>query len=313
MGARYIDEEKDFKNSFVETTDPDNLRQGPSVNDNESWDEVITKATAAYRFNEQYMLYGSYAEGYLSGGYSIRAIQPQFATYEPETVDSWEIGLKSDLWDRRLRVNLTAFYSEQTDKQFLSIVPPPPGVDFPSTDTIVNNLPNTELKGLELDLLVAISDNFTITLIGGIQDGESDGFTIEGSRIGQAPGPFDAEDSDVPFFPEWNWAITPTYQAEIGPGMFTASFTYKDQDEYIIGVNSLDFGNVYEDGYSRLDARVAYEYTMGNDDVLTIAAFGKNLTDEEYREHQLDLVQPNSGFQGWGAPRTWAVEVKYSR
>ena len=42
-----------------------------------------------------------------------------------------------------------------------------------------------------------------------------------------------------------------------------------------------------------------------------ISAFGKSITDEEYREHQLDLAQPNSGFQGWGAPRTWAVEIQY--
>ena len=219
--------------------------------------------------------------------------------------------MKSDFWDRRVRLNVTAFYTEQTDKQFLSIVGSPPGQEFPTTNTVVNNLPDTELKGLEMELLVEFTDNFSVNFIGGIQDGEQKSFTIEGARIGLPAGPFDAPKSEVAFFPEWNWAITPTFQAQFGPGRFLASVTYKDQDEYIIGNNSLDFGDVYESGYSRLDARVSYELPVGEDDVLTISAFGKNLTDEEYREHQLDLVQPNSGFQGWGAPRTWAVEVQY--
>jgi iron complex outermembrane receptor protein len=313
FGARYIDEEKDFENAFFETSNPDNIIDGPSVNDDNSWDDVIIKATAAYRFNDQVMLYGSYAEGFLSGGYSIRATQPEFATYEPENVDSWELGLKSDLWNRRARLNLTAFYSEQTDKQFLSVFGAPPGQAFPTTNTLVNNLPDTEIQGLEVEFLVALTDNFSVNLIGGIQDGESKAYIAEGARIGQPPGPFQAAESEVAFFPEWNWAITPTYQAQLGRGRLVASATYKDQDEYIIGVNSLDFGDVYEPGYSRLDARLAYEFPMANEDLLVLSVFGKNLTDEEYREHQLDLAQPNSGFQGWGAPRTWAVEVQYRR
>lgn len=313
FGARYIDEEKDFDNAFFETTDPTNILVGTTVDDDDSWDDTIIKATAAYRFNPQVMLYGSYAEGFLSGGFSIRGTQPQFVTYDPETVESWELGVKTDLWDNRVRLNVTAFYTDQKDKQFLSIIGAPVGQAFPTTDTVVNNLPETEIKGLEMELLVAFNEYFSVNLIGGIQDGESKSFVIDGARLGLPPGPFFADDSDLAFFPEWNWAITPTFQTEIGPGRLVATATYKDQDEYIIGVNSLDFGNIYEDGYSRFDARIAYEWTLANDDLLVISAFGKNLTDEEYREHILDLAQPNSGFQGWGAPRTWAVEVQYRR
>ena len=319
FGARYIDEEKEFKNAFFETTDPDNILVGSTLDDDHSWDDVIIKATAAYRFNEQVMTYASFSQGYLSGGYSLRGVQEKFATYEPENVDSYELGVKSDLWDNRVRLNVTAFYTEQDDKQFISIIGAPPGITFPTTDTVVNNLPETEIKGVEMELTIAITDNFSVNLIGGIQDGESNSFTIDGERIGVGPGPFEADDSDLAFFPEWNWAITPTFEAEIGPGRFVASATYKDQDEYIIGVSSLDFSSDYEDGYSRLDARVAYEWPMSNGDMLIISAFGKNLTDEEYREHQLDLAQPippgtdGWGFQGWAAPRTWAIEVQYRR
>lgn len=313
FGARYIDEEKEMNNAFFETTDPDNIIPGPSLDDDDQWDDVIIKATASYRFNDQVMLYGSYGEGFLSGGYSIRSVVNEYASYKPESVDSYEIGLKTDLWDRRARLNLTAFYTEQTDKQFLSIIPPPADVTFPTTHTVVNNRDETEIKGVEVEFLVAVTDNFTINFIGGIQDGEEKAFLIEGERVGQPAGPFNAPAGDIAFFPEWNWAITPTYTAQMGPGTFSASFTYKDQDEYIIGINSIDFADIYEPGYSRLDARVAYEWNLANDDQMVFSIFGKNLTDEEFREHQLDIAQPDFGFQGWGAPATWAVEVQYRR
>ena len=61
--------------------------------------------------------------------------------------------------------------------------------------------------------------------------------------------------------------------------------------------------------------------SLENESYLTISLYGKNLNDEEYREQVLFLGGgteilpsggPNSGFQGWGAPRTYALELKYS-
>ena len=312
FGARYIDEEKEMFNAFFETTDPDNIITGSTLDDDDQWDDVIVKATASYRFNDQVMLYGSYGQGFLSGGYSIRSIRNEYATYQPENVDSYEIGLKTDLWDRRARINLTAFYTEQSDKQWLSIITDKPAEEgFPTTDTVVNNRPDTDIEGIEAEILVAVTDNLTISFIGGIQDGDEKGYIEEGNRLnGIDPGPYQMPDSDIAFFPGWNWAITPTYTTQVGPGILSASFTYKDQDEYIIGISS-SAEDIYEDGYNRLDARVAYEWTLANAGQMILAVFGKNLTDEEYREHQLDLAPPDFGFQGWGAPRTWAVELQY--
>ena len=61
------------------------------------------------------------------------------------------------------------------------------------------------------------------------------------------------------------------------------------------------------------DARVSYEWTLSGGDTITISAFGKNLTDEEWKEQALFLGGPNTGFQGWGAPRTYAMEILYAR
>lgn len=54
---------------------------------------------------------------------------------------------------------------------------------------------------------------------------------------------------------------------------------------------------------------MAYSCEMSNGNQVAITAFGKNLTDEEFKEHALFLGGPTTGFQGWGAPRTYAVEL----
>ena len=66
----------------------------------------------------------------------------------------------------------------------------------------------------------------------------------------------------------------------------------------------------FEPGYNLWDARLAYEWSLPNEDVLTIEVIGKNITDEEYRQHRLFLG--NGLFQGWGPPQTWAVSVAYT-
>ena len=68
-------------------------------------------------------------------------------------------------------------------------------------------------------------------------------------------------------------------------------------------------GELYEGGYDGVDARVSYEWTMANGGTVAASVFGKNLTDEEWREQALFLGGPNTGFQGWGAPRTYAFEL----
>ena len=66
---------------------------------------------------------------------------------------------------------------------------------------------------------------------------------------------------------------------------------------------------LYEGSYDGLDARVAYEWTLDNGSTVSASVFGKNLTDEEWREQALFLGGPLTGFQGWGAPRTYAFEL----
>lgn len=111
--------------------------------------------------------------------------------------------------------------------------------------------------------------------------------------------------------PDWNYSLTVAYDRMFRGGEFHGSITHRAQDDFIIaGSPPNDF--IVEDSYGLLDARMSYQWNLANDDHLRVSVYGKNLTDEEYKE-QILLLGVDGGFQGWGPPRQVALEVVYSR
>ncbi|MCY3794176.1 MAG: TonB-dependent receptor, partial [Gammaproteobacteria bacterium] len=339
FGARYIDEEKDAFNSYFDyttgtfdtgpVTQEHNFaglpeRAGNAYQASDSWDDVILLASATWAITDVNTAYVSYSEGFRSGGFSIRSARdPNEAAFNPEEAFQVEVGLKNEFFDRRLRLNLAYFHLERDGSQFSSIIPLPPG-SIPGTTTIINNGGTAEYSGVELESQWLINENFTLVINGGILDVKNQEFTIDcfildGCATG-VPGVTDPpgtlrtlggnSDSRQP---EWNASITLAFARQMGPGVFAANVGWKKVGDFLL-VNTGGGADqrLYEGGYFGLDARVAYEWTLDNGNTLSIAAFGKNLTDEEWREQALFLGGPNTGFQGWGAPQTYAVELLYS-
>ena len=102
------------------------------------------------------------------------------------------------------------------------------------------------------------------------------------------------------------------YDQQMGSGLLSANLGYKTVGDFLL-VNTGGGADqrLYEGGYSQVDARVAYSFETANGNNASITVFGKNLTDEEFKEHALFLGGPTTGFQGWGAPRTYAVELMW--
>ncbi len=334
LGARYIYEEKDFGNQFTDLTAG---ATGPLVEDSDSWSDWIINASANWQVTDRNLLYVTYGEGFRSGGYSIRATGtvtcplcdpnapdvidivggvPVIAaplTFEPEDVWSVEIGSKNDFLDRRLRLNLAAFHTELKGQQLSSIITTP-GI-IPGTNTLINNAGKTVIRGLEMEATAVLTDYFSLVFAGGVQDAERRAFEIDGTLVpigpdGQvgAPGATTIPKEQVGRSPDWNWAVSGVFSQQIGPGFLDANLTVRGQDDFVL-VNSITGVPVFESGYTLVDASVSYSWTTEAGNSFRISAFGKNLTDKEYREQSLPLG-PFGGFQGWGPPRTAAVEFQ---
>lgn len=335
FGARYIDEEKDFANQFVDRTAG---VVGGLVRGSDSWDDWIIATSANWQVTDDNLLYVSYSEGFRSGGFSIRgtgrvtcplcpadfpgiigqgaAGDPLVAaplTFDPEDVWSVEIGSKNEFLDGRLRLNLAAFHTELKGQQLSSIITTP-GV-IPGTNTLINNADKTVIRGLELEATAVLHENFSLILSGGLQDAERRSFEIDGTLVpvgpdGQvgAPGPFTIPKEQVGRSPDWNWAVSGVYSRQVGPGFIDANLTVRGQDDFVL-VNSITGVPVFEKGYTLMDASLAYAWSTQAGNNFRVALSGKNLTDKEYREQALPLG-PFGGFQGWAPPRTAAVEFQ---
>ena len=289
-----------------------------------SWSEAIITASASYRISDQSLAYASYSEGFRSGGFSIRnASGPDRAGYNPETADQFEIGVKNDFLDNRLRVNLAYYVLNREGAQFSSIITLPPG-SIPGTTTYINNGGESESKGIEIEGQWFMNDNLRLIFNYGTIDVENSAFTLACELVDgcvtAVVGELDpsgtlrnlggGSDSRQP---EDSLSISLAYDQEMGGGLFGANVGYKTVGDFLL-VNTGGGADqrLYEGGYAQMDARISYSFETSGGDQWSITAFGKNLTDEAFKEHALFLGGPTTGFQGWGAPRTYALELVWN-
>lgn len=108
-----------------------------------------------HRFNEQVMAYASYTRGFKSGAYAVSTINPALQPVEPETIDAFEVGLRTDLLNRRLRLNLSGYYYDYRDIQ-VSLV------TGNGMSTYLNAARGSVL-GLDVDVNAVITDRLNFT------------------------------------------------------------------------------------------------------------------------------------------------------
>lgn len=127
----------------------------------ESWSRFNPMATVGYQANDDVYLYAKWATGYRAGGASSRT--SNYQAFGPEDVDSYEIGLKSDLFDNHVRFNLVGFIMDRKDSQVdISEVQFTATGNFNNLVTI--NAPGiTKIRGIEADLIVNPIENLTLT------------------------------------------------------------------------------------------------------------------------------------------------------
>lgn len=273
-------------------------QRGNLVADAEAdWSEFTPKVSLRYRATDDAMLYATYAKGYRSGGFNGRVDEVLSATqpYNPEFVDNYEIGFKTEWMNRRLRLNGAVFFMDYTDKQeeigLRSSGPTGQRIS-------VFNAATATMKGVELELQARATDNLSLRANLGYLDSKYDEFSYDnGFRI--------VDDSGLEFrrAPEFTGGLDATYERELGSGKFWIRGAYRYiGDHFIEQSNRPELAN---DAQNLLDMSVNYEI---ND--LTLSLFGRNLTNEDGWAHGLNV----SGLWAYAsarAPRTWGAEFSY--
>lgn len=290
VGGRYTEDEKLSEQRGNLSTAPNDPE--------EDWSEFTPKVGVRYRLNEDAMIYATYAQGYRSGGFNGRVDELLSATepYDPETVDNYELGFKTEWMNQRLRLNGALFYMDYQDKQ--------EEIGLPSDGATgqrisVFNAADATMQGLELELQAIVTDNLSMSANLGYLDSEYDEFTFDSGL-----GIVDNSGLEFRRAPEWTGAINATYEWQMGGGDAWLRGSYRFLGEHFI--EQTNRPELENDDQHLVDASVNYSING-----LTFSVFGRNLTDEDGWAHGLNV----SGLWAYAsarAPRTWGAEVVYN-
>jgi iron complex outermembrane receptor protein len=290
LGGRYTEDEKESRQYGVVNTGPDH----PS----DEWDEFTPRVGGRYQLNDDVMLFATYSAGYRSGGFNGRVANLVDATqpYEPETVDNYEVGIKSEWLDNRLRVNANLFYMDYQDKQEELQLPDD---NDTGQKTVVENAASATIQGVELDLQAYITEQLSLRANLGYLDSKYDDFSYEG-----LDGTVDLSGLDFRRAPEWTGSLDLTYEWDMAGGNAWVRGAYHYIGSHFVNVsNSPELEN---DDQHLLDASVNYAINS-----LQFSLFGRNLTDEDGYSHGYDVAGAWS-YAATRAPRTYGVEVVYN-
>ena len=291
------------------------------INSDNDWNKTIFESTATYHLSDVNMVYARFSQGFRSGGFSNRGNNPDLLSFGPESANAYEIGSKNEFFDHRVQVNLTAFYTLVQDVQFTSILTTT-GVP-PGTNTIINNGGDTDIYGFEFQGTWVINDLFSAIATYGYQDNKVDKFQIGTDRVPFDPSVCSAVTQtctlggeDLGRAPKYNYSITGVYSQDFGPYNVSFNVSARGQDDIILVGGATAAAGVTQDAYTLIDARLALQWNMENKNLVRLSLVGKNLTDKDYLQEALPLAaaglqQFAGGFQGWGPPRTWTLELLY--
>lgn len=222
LGGRYSDERKRIIDEFVYLrgpTGPITGRQAAptaavpcttclGLQDRASFSSFSPKFGARYEFSRNQQIYATVQKGFKSGGFAVGAVTPSF---RPETIWSYEAGLKASWFDRALVTNLAVYHYDYQDLQLGQVL---------TTATVVTNAARAKVDGVELEWRLAIDSHFSLD---GFVANNRARFSSYGSRNPGIAGSqiLDLRGNLLPNAPKWTGKMGAQYQTEAFDGSLT--------------------------------------------------------------------------------------------
>ena len=262
------------------------------------WSKFTPKVSLSMNWTPDVMTYALWSRGYRGGGFNGRpaTIGAAINAYNPETLDNYELGFKTEFLDRRVRLNGAVFMMKYKDMQQDLDVPAPGTSTGRENRTI--NASKADLKGIELDLTAKAAEGLTLSAKLGYLDAKYKNFFGDIYSTGR---PVDATFLKIRRAPKWTWDLGFNWEKEVGPGTVWLS-----GDLHYIGAHEITFlnnPNLRNAGQYLLDASINYK--LNN---TTVSVFGKNLANEKGWTIGYDV----QGIWSYASPRprqTYGVAV----
>jgi iron complex outermembrane receptor protein len=255
-------------NDPTDVTDIDpSVRFGPV---DESWNSFSPRVGLEYRLNDSIMLFGFWQRAFKSGGFVNNAgTEAVFSSpYDDEQVDNYEFGIRSDLFDDRVRLNANVFFAEYKDLQRGVIREANTST---GQETFTDNAAGAESFGVEVNFSIVPAPGLTLTGNIGYLDIEYKGFVADINGDGIET---DNSGLDLVRAPKWDMSFGATYEIDLSDmGTLTLGTRLSYTDDMVLTTpNDVGFNR---DDLTTLDAQAVWESANGQ---YRFSLWGKNIT-----------------------------------
>ncbi len=270
-------------------------------------DNFTPAVTLSYDFNDDFMGYFTYSHGFKAGGFTMRAFPPVIPgvttditepnelipTFGPEEVEMFEIGVKSELFNRRMRMNLAGFITNYDDLQIL-------GSAGDLGVPVIENAGDARLWGIEVESLLIVTD--WLRLNGSLGWLDHKYLNVLPNETGIT------EDDELANAPEWNFnlgASADLMDNEQGHAYLRVDWSHKGQ-QYKTPRN---VERLNQESYDMLNMSLTWE-SVDRHWLATVG--GTNLLDEIYIVSGLDYPGTGVTAAAPSRPLEWYVRLKYT-
>lgn len=258
-----------------------------------SSDTFTPKLGLRYDLSEQARVYLSATEGFKSGG--INTVSTVVETYGPEELWSYEVGLKADWLDRRLRTNLAAFWYEYDDLQVQ--------INTLGGLTAVDNAASARIRGVELEATAVPVGPLKLTGSLAYLHSEYRHYETVDPATGE---PLDLAGNRLPRTPDWAGSVGIEYHLPLaGEDSLSFAAHYRRSEGYFF--TPFEKTAKAQPHFSQVSASVTYRSRQG----WWLNLWGRNLTDA----HRYDFVGGADGLVGIvgisSPPRTYGMTAGY--
>ena len=254
--------------------------------------------------------YATFSRGFKGGGFNdqiggfaafgadLAAFKAAARATKPETADSYEVGVKSEFLNRRVRFNATAFHVKYGDLQKQLNVPIVVNGQ-PNQVTLFVNAASAVVNGAEIEASAVPVRGLTLRGVLGYQDAKYKKYTAPGAGYNLASAPLDRA-------PKWQWTLDGTYQVPIASfkATFNGNLSYVGRNLFTQDINQI-LGNTFLNARTLVNASI----TLADaDDRYYARVIGRNLTDKRYKIAEQNVAGLWQNAQ-YGPSRFYGVEL----
>lgn len=262
------------------------------------WEKLSYRLSADHEFSSNILGYISYSRGFKAG--TFNSTSPAAAGVKPEVIDDYEVGLKTEVFDRRLRLNLAGFYYDYRGIQLRQITP---------AGANLLNAANAEHYGIDASLEAAVTDSFHVQA--NMEWLHAEFTKFPGAPVTRRNSPatggngtvaIDYSGRDMLSAPKFSGSIGAQYKIETGSGdiSLAGNFAYNSGFSWSLEIDD----RTREDGFGILNLSATWTSSSGGYDV---KLWGKNVTGTKY--NTFVTTSANGDYGTPGAPATFGVTL----